>query len=80
MNTILASTTIHAIPRTYKEAMLSPQKKKWEATIMDEYNSIPRNKTFSPAQAQFRNQPVGSKLVFKTRETTIAQHGTKRGL
>jgi hypothetical protein len=31
MNTALASTTINGDPRNYKEAMLSPQKKKWEA-------------------------------------------------
>ena len=41
--------------------------KKWEAAIMDEYNSIIRNETFSPAQAQFRNKPIGSKWVFKTK-------------
>jgi len=67
INTALASTTINDDPRTYKEAMISPQKKKWEAAIMDEYNSIIRNKTFSPAQAQFGNQPSGSKWVFKTK-------------
>jgi hypothetical protein len=47
--------------------MLSPHKKKWEAAIMDEYNSIIRNETFSPAQAQFGNKPIGSKWVFKTK-------------
>jgi len=67
MNTALASTTINGDPRTYKEAMLSPQKKKWEAAIMDEYNSIIRNETFSPAQAQFGNKPIGSRWVFKTK-------------
>ena len=67
LNTDLASTTINDDPRTYKEAMLSPQKKKWEVAIMDEYNSIIRNETFSPAQAQFRNKPIGSKWVFKTK-------------
>jgi hypothetical protein len=67
MNTALASNTINGDPRTYKEAMLSPQKKKWEAAIMDEYNSIIRNETFLPAQAQFGNKPIGSKWVFKTK-------------
>jgi len=67
MNTALALTTINDDPRTYKEAMLSPQKNKWEAVIMDEYNSIIRNETFSLAQAQFGNKPIGSKWVFKTK-------------
>jgi len=67
MNTALASTTKNDDPRTYKEAMLSPQKMKWEAAIMYEYNSIIRNETFSPAQTQFGNKPSGSKLVFKTK-------------
>jgi len=67
MNTALASTTINGDPRNFKEAMLSPQNKKWEAAIMDEYNSIIRNETFSPAQAQFGNKPIGSKWVFKTK-------------
>jgi hypothetical protein len=67
MNTALASTTTNGNPRTYKEAMLNTQKKKWEVVIMDEYNSIIRNETFSPAQAQFGNKPIGSKCMFKTK-------------
>jgi len=66
MNTALASTTINDNPRTYKEAMLSPLKKKWHAAIMDQYNSLIQNETFSPAQAQFRYKSIGSKSVFKT--------------
>jgi hypothetical protein len=53
MNTALTLTTINDDLRTYKAAMLSPQKKKWEAAIMHEYNSIIRNETFSPPQAEF---------------------------
>jgi hypothetical protein len=67
MNTALASTTIHGDCHTYEEAMLSSHKKKWEAAIMDKYNSIIRNETVSPAQAQFGNMPIGSKWVFKTK-------------
>jgi hypothetical protein len=47
--------------------MFSQQKKKWEAAIMDEYNAIIRNETFPPAQAQFRNTPIRSKWVIKTK-------------
>jgi len=67
MNTALASTIINYDPCTYQEAMLSPQKKKWEAAIMDEYNTIIRNETCSPAQPPFGNKPIGSKWVFKTK-------------
>jgi len=56
----------HGEPPIYKQAMLLPQTKKWEAVIVDKYNSIIRNEDFSPAKAQFGNQPIASKWVFQT--------------
>jgi hypothetical protein len=67
MNTNKASTSVTGDSHTYKDAMVSPQKKQWKAAIKDEYNSIIQNETVSPAQAQFRNKPNGSKWVFKTK-------------
>jgi hypothetical protein len=67
LNTVIGSTTMYSDPCTSKEALLSPQGKKWEAAIMDEYNSIVQNETFSQAQAQFGNKPIGLKWAFKTK-------------
>jgi hypothetical protein len=65
--TVIGSTAMYSDPRTYKEALLSPQEKKWKAAIMDEYNSIIQNETFSQAQAQFGNKPIELKWAFKTK-------------
>jgi len=67
----LASTTIDGDPRSYMEAMLSPLKKRWQAAIIEESNSIIRNETFSPVNLQelqndFGAKPIGSNCVFKT--------------
>jgi len=80
MNTALASTTINDNPCTSKEEMLSPNKKKWEAAIMDEYNSIVLNGTFSPTQTQFGNKPIESKWVFKTKRNPDTSTRYKAGL
>jgi hypothetical protein len=70
MNSALALTTIIDDPCTFKEVMLSPQKKKSEAAIMGEFNSIIQNETFSPAIVQFGIKPIGLKWVFKTKRTS----------
>jgi archaellin len=67
LNTVFASTTMYSDSLTYKEAILSPQEKIWETVIMDEYNSIIPNDTFSQAQTQFGNKPIEFKWVFKTK-------------
>jgi hypothetical protein len=67
MNTTLALTIINGDSHTYKEAILSPHKTKWEAVIKDKYNSIVHNEMFSPAQAPFGKKSIRSKQVFQTK-------------
>jgi hypothetical protein len=64
MSTALSSTTTNGNPHTYQKALLRRQKK-WDAEIIDNYDSILRNETFAPAV--FGKKPMESTYVIKTK-------------
>ena len=52
------------IPKTYRQAVLSPQSKEWEAAMMDEMSSIKANDTYELVELPPDRTAIGSKWVY----------------
>lgn len=52
-------------PRTFRDAMISPDKDKWIEAMQEELNSLEENETWDLVDLPKFKNPVGSKWVFK---------------
>lgn len=55
-------------PKTFKQAMESPNHKKWMAAMMDEYQSLAKNCTWVLVQPPPNKNIIGCKWVFKQKK------------
>lgn len=55
-------------PQNYEEAIKGPEREMWKAAMLDEYNSLMENGTWTLVELPAGRTAIGSKWVFKRKE------------
>lgn len=58
-------------PRSFKEAMICKDSKKWKLTIDNEYDSLIKNKTWVLVKKSKNTKIVGCRWIYKLKEDVI---------
>ena len=68
---------------TYSEAMSSPDRRKWEAAMKDEYDSLTENKTWTlikESEVPSTHKPIDAKWVLKKKHDGRSKAGSQEDL